>query len=327
MWHTNAMKKISKIRLAVAVLTLFFSLVGVYSCKKQVFFAPSDADLRIIAEVSTIELNGSVRISIQGYHRDGSLLWDGTRVDLTIENGTLDVDWVELEDGAATVTATGNMNRGEMKITARSGSARATPNPLVVNVGQQPTISRIVASLNPATLPTAGGRVEIVVTVYDRYLQPVPRASVILEASVGTLRSRGAPLVSNNSGQVVDYLDTDKASVVTIYAGDQTHTVNVSLADAPEPNTRPTAEFSFSPSSPVNDETTYFNASGSYDSDGTITAYHWDFGDGTYATGRTTTHAFNVGEYSSKAFVVTLTVYDDAGGWDAISKEITVNFK
>lgn len=316
-----------KIRLSATVLILIFSMAGVYSCKKQVFFAPSDADLRLVAEVASIELSESVRVSIQGYNHDGSLLWDGTRVDLSVENGTLDLESVELKDGTATFTATGNINRGEMRIKARSGSVYATPNPLVVHVGQLPTVSRIVASLNPPTLPANGGRVEIVVTVYDAYLQPVPRAVVILEASVGTLRSRGAPLIANTSGQVIDYLDTTATAAVTIYSGDQTHTVNVTVADAPGPNTRPTAEFSYSPASPVNNETIYFNASGSYDTDGTISAYQWDFGDGTYASGKNPGHSYDIGEYSSKTYVITLTVYDNDGAWDAISKEVTVNFK
>jgi PKD repeat protein len=56
-------------------------------------------------------------------------------------------------------------------------------------------------------------------------------------------------------------------------------------------------------------EVIYFNASGSYDPDGSIESYFWDFGDGTNATGMTVEHAFDeAGNYT-----VILTVTDDDG--------------
>ena len=52
-----------------------------------------------------------------------------------------------------------------------------------------------------------------------------------------------------------------------------------------------------------------FNGGGSYDPDGLVNAYSWNFGDGTSATGATPTHAYTaVGLYT-----VTLTVTDNGG--------------
>jgi PKD repeat protein len=52
-----------------------------------------------------------------------------------------------------------------------------------------------------------------------------------------------------------------------------------------------------------------FSAEKSYDEDGVIVKFEWDFGDGSKATGKTVTHIYtNVGVYS-----VTLTVTDDGG--------------
>ena len=48
-----------------------------------------------------------------------------------------------------------------------------------------------------------------------------------------------------------------------------------------------------------------FDASGSTSYSGLIDEYHWDFGDGTTATGATVNHSFDEGEY-----IVTLTVTD-----------------
>lgn len=309
------------------VLIVGLILFGFNACKKQVFFAGEDAVIRLSADALTIELNGSVTITIVGYNSDGSYLWDGTRVDLTIENGTLDRTFVELEDGAAAVTATGNMERGEMKISARSGNAQADPNPLVITVGSIIEVNQVVASLNPAVLPYTGGRTEIIVTLYDIYFEPIPGAKVIMETDFGVLDSRGAPLTTDQSGRVVDYLETERESTITIYAGDRTLTATVILEDAPDPNVSPVADFSYSPSSPTSIETIYFNASASYDTDGSINNYTWDFGDGNYGWGRQTTHQYDVSPFLSKTYTVTLTVYDNDGAHDATSREITVSLK
>jgi hypothetical protein len=311
--------------LVILVVGLIFMVVD--SCKKQAFFADSTAQIRISADRLNIQLNESVRISLLGYNSDGSFLLDGTRVDLTIENGTLGSSWVELEDGTASVIATGNMERGEMKITGRSGSAVAEPNPLVIKVGQIPDVSQIVASLHPPALPYEGGRIEIIVTVYDNYFQPLAGAAVILEADAGTLDSRGAPMTTNQSGQVTDFLEAQHQCTVTIYSGDVTKTVAVAQEDAPQPNVEPVADFTYSPLDPISGEVVYFNASASSDADGTIEKYTWDFGDGTSSGGKTTTHKFDVGEFLSKTFTVSLTVVDNQGAHDTYSKQITIDFK
>ncbi|UCE74551.1 MAG: PKD domain-containing protein [Methanomassiliicoccales archaeon] len=63
-------------------------------------------------------------------------------------------------------------------------------------------------------------------------------------------------------------------------------------------------------------EEAWFSASSSFDPDGYIVSYDWDFGDGTYGTGITITHLYTaIGIYN-----VTLTVTDDeeAKGYDLI---------
>lgn len=60
-----------------------------------------------------------------------------------------------------------------------------------------------------------------------------------------------------------------------------------------------------------------FDSQGSTDSDGTIVGYQWEFGDGSTATGQTTSHTYNApGEYTA-----TLTVTDN----DDLSSTETVN--
>jgi serine protease len=90
-------------------------------------------------------------------------------------------------------------------------------------------------------------------------------------------------------------------------------------ADITEVNDPPVADAG-SDQKVVVDEVVTFNGSGSYDLDGTITDYAWEFGDGTYGTGVTTTHTYKTaGEYS-----VELNVTDDGGSTDTDTAVVTV---
>ncbi|MGM0592558.1 MAG: PKD domain-containing protein, partial [Halobacteriota archaeon] len=85
----------------------------------------------------------------------------------------------------------------------------------------------------------------------------------------------------------------------------------------------PSASFTFSPSSPTAGDSVTFDASETTDADGTIQSYQWDFGDGASTdelSSPTTTHAYaSQGTYS-----VTLTVVDDAGLSDSVTKSVSV---
>ena len=62
------------------------------------------------------------------------------------------------------------------------------------------------------------------------------------------------------------------------------------------------------------------DAAGSADSDGTVTAYAWNFGDGTTATGPTASHTYAAGG----TYHVTLTVTDDDGATGTTGQDVTV---
>lgn len=84
----------------------------------------------------------------------------------------------------------------------------------------------------------------------------------------------------------------------------------------------PIADFVYSPATPRVNEMITFDASTSYDPDGNITSYKWDFGDSNVTTISTSTitHAYaNQGNYS-----VTLTVTDNSTLTDSTTKTISV---
>ena len=87
-------------------------------------------------------------------------------------------------------------------------------------------------------------------------------------------------------------------------------------------NTPPVASFTYSPEKPFVNETIIFNAFSSYDPDGNITSYEWNFGDGNVTS---TTHEVLNHSYSEAgSYEVTLTVTDDDGVTNSTTKIITV---
>ncbi|MHC1578119.1 MAG: PKD domain-containing protein [Candidatus Methanospirareceae archaeon] len=88
-----------------------------------------------------------------------------------------------------------------------------------------------------------------------------------------------------------------------------------------EENEPPVAEFSYSPEEPEEKEEVRFNGSASYDEDGAVEGYEWEFGDGRKGTGETATHSYA----SAGNYTVNLTVTDDDGARNSTTKTVTVS--
>jgi len=90
----------------------------------------------------------------------------------------------------------------------------------------------------------------------------------------------------------------------------------------PVPNQLPIANFTYYPEKPAVNQSVTFDASSSYDPDGKIMNYEWDFGDGNIMN---TTHEIINHSYSEAGnYEVTLTVTDDEGAKNSTTKMITV---
>jgi chitodextrinase len=70
-------------------------------------------------------------------------------------------------------------------------------------------------------------------------------------------------------------------------------------------------------------EPVYFYGNDSYDTDGFVSDYFWDFGDGTNATGMYTSHSYS----QKKMFRVTLTVTDNDGAKSAFPLEFDIEYR
>lgn len=99
--------------------------------------------------------------------------------------------------------------------------------------------------------------------------------------------------------------------------------VTIFLSGCGFTNQSPTASFSASPASGKSPLEVNLDASSSNDPDGYISTYEWEFGDGDTEewSFSSTTHTFD----STGNYTVKLTVYDDEGASDSVSKQISVS--
>ncbi|WP_420120741.1 PKD domain-containing protein [Nakamurella sp.] len=166
-----------------------------------------------------------------------------------------------------------------------------------------------------------------------------PTAS--FDVSTDGLTANVASTSTDSDGTIVSYLwdfgggstSTDSTAVHT-YAVSGTYPVSLTVTDddgastttskqvtvtAPPPvNAAPVANFTAT----VNGLQVAFDGTGSTDSDGTISAYSWSFGDTTNdpVTTATASHTYAVGG----TYTVELTVTDDDGATATTSKQVTV---
>jgi PKD repeat protein len=82
----------------------------------------------------------------------------------------------------------------------------------------------------------------------------------------------------------------------------------------------PTADFTFSPTSPVRFQVVNFNATPTAAPGRTIVSFFWSFGDGSNGAGQTVGKAYT----TAGSFNVTLTVTDNTGASASVTKAITI---
>ncbi|MGC9308993.1 MAG: PKD domain-containing protein, partial [Thermoplasmatota archaeon] len=113
------------------------------------------------------------------------------------------------------------------------------------------------------------------------------------------------------------YTDTGTFQV-TLSVLDDEGWVNTSTTQITITNQTPTGDFKYMPSHPTRLTIIQFTDLSS--DDGTIASWLWDFGDGHNATEQHPTHQYDaIGTY-----VVTLTVIDDDGNRNALTKKVTI---
>jgi len=107
-------------------------------------------------------------------------------------------------------------------------------------------------------------------------------------------------------------------TVVDRFADENTASVTITVS--PKNPYDPVAVFSANPSQGLYPLLVHFDASASYDPDGTIVSYEWDFGDGSQGSGKTISHTF----YQKGTILVVLKVTDNSMRTAIAAREIHV---
>ena len=201
----------------------------------------------------------------------------------------------------------------------------------------------VTVTASPSIL-TAGQSSQVQVLVKNLAGLPVPGASVTLQRSPaittlipdsGSTDGNGRFFATLSSSPTLSgYMQvTAYASYTTTGEFPQTLTGQGSLGVSITPpvtnttvtptyhvNIAPVAQFRVA--FPGSSRTVTLDARASYDPDGTIISYLWDFGDGSSAAGSLVTHNYA----SGGQYMVTLTVYDNAGSRSIYSLSVGVAF-
>lgn len=107
---------------------------------------------------------------------------------------------------------------------------------------------------------------------------------------------------------------------VTGTSGSLSHSTTVNLTLEESANLPPAASFSFSPLSPEVGTTVFFDGFGSFDPDGFIVSWSWNFGDSFTGSGAFTSHTY----FATGNYTVTLAVTDNQGAVGITARTVTV---
>jgi PKD repeat protein len=212
-----------------------------------------------------------------------------------------------------------------------------TTNPVVTHTftayGSH-TIALTVADSESLT-----GSISILLTVreypvasFTISLSPQRNVSVIFDASASEPRGGTIVYYSWNFGD--GNITTVSSSTIThIFKNIGIFTVKLTVIDSENLNNSksksivvapayPIASFTYTPQKPLKEQSIIFNASASYDPDGWISSYKWDFGDGTVTTvaSKIIEHAY----YAIGIYNVTLTITDNEGYTSSVSNQVEV---
>ncbi|MEQ1759905.1 MAG: PKD domain-containing protein [Vicinamibacterales bacterium] len=203
------------------------------ACDKAQLLAPSNSTLSMTAGAMVIASGGSTQVQAMVLESAGTPVQNGTTVRFTTTLGRLDPVEAQTRNGVATTTLFGDGASGVAEVRAVSGSASGgtgtTPtNKLSIAVGSGGVgEGGLSIRANPATVPVAGGTVEIIATAVDANNGALSGVNVAFSSDRGTLSAGSA--MTNSFGEARVQLTTNRETIVTATVGGRTASVTVKL--------------------------------------------------------------------------------------------------
>ena len=310
-------------RTVISIMCLVLVLSH-FSCKKVPFYATEGAEIIISTDKTYLRTGGDTAvITVLGFTADGEALHDHTLVVFSCTLGSLNPAEIEMINGRAAVEFISSERSGIAQIQARSGSVVAEPNPLEIAIGSA-ALHSLSISAEPSRLPGGGGQSRIRIFAFDESNNLLSDIPVVLSTSAGEFSESLGLYLTDSQGMVEAWLETVQTAVVRAESGEHSVEIEVVVEEEPE-NQLPTANFTYSPTTPHRGETVYFNGSLSSDPDGFIRHYQWDFGDGHSGFGEKVNHRYTWADAGSKTFTVVLKVTDNQGATATTSRDVTVS--
>lgn len=295
------------------ILVLLVLLLLTSPCKKGPYVAVEGDIVQVTAAAYTVTPGGKVLLTITGMKANGHPMPDDTLVRLSADIGSFQnmvggkVEAVLLVSGKATVyyKADGTLTGGTATITASCGTAKVTPEKIVISISNI-DVTSILMSANPSVLPPGGSTTVITATAVGVTGAPMPGKTITLNTTAGELTPPG-PLVTDSNGNITATLTTTAEATVTASYQTVTKSITITVGE----NQPPVAAFAFSPQNPFSGQTIHFTST-STDPENTPMTYHWNFGDGKSGTGEAVDHSYTVAAATEFKVILTVTDSDNA---------------
>ena len=191
------------------------------------------------------------------------------------------------------------LSRFDVKIDSSEGSADSPPAVAITSPNNNDTVSGTINVTANASDDNGVTQVEFFVNGGSIGVDTAAPYTVAWNSMTG---SDGSHEISATTTDTIGQTASDS---ITVYVDNY--------------NDPPVADAGSNKSASVG-ETVNFNGSGSYDPDGSVVSYDWDFGDGNYGNGPTPSHAYS----AAGTYTVILEVFDDDGLSDTDTITVTV---
>jgi hypothetical protein len=201
-------------RSSVYLLTLF-TLVSVFACDRVTPVAPVGSTITLSVNPTRIDAEGeSALITIIVRKEDGTPVNPGTQVNVSTTLGVVDPEVAFTDEtGVAKSELQGDGRIGVATVSATTGAAALVSADVQVGA----VAASITLTATPSDLPKDPqgneGVVELLALIRDDTGAPLGGSVVNFAAEIGTLDSRGGPVVTSDLGEATDVLRVSRNNI------------------------------------------------------------------------------------------------------------------